>query len=99
MSVDVSQVLSTLLSLLSTSREAHTSSTTMQELKEVSFLQEKYVLTEVLAVDRATSISIRSYIFNHIIHHLRPTTNDAGPHEIGFEDNLDVQTSTTWLGI
>ena len=36
-SVDVSQVLSTLGILLSTSREAHTSSTTQQEVKGVSF--------------------------------------------------------------
>ena len=79
-SVDVPQVLSRLYILLSTSREAHTSSTTMQELMEVSFFQEEYVRTEVLGRHRSTSISIRSFCFILLIHHLRPTINDAGPH-------------------
>ena len=42
--------------------------------------QEEYVRTEVIVGDRATSISIRSYVFILVIHHLRPTINDAGPN-------------------
>ena len=48
-SVDVSQVLSTFLILLWTSREAHTSTTTPQEIWQVSFFLEEYVRTDVLA--------------------------------------------------
>ena len=45
--VDVSQVLSPLMNVLSTSREAHTLST-IQLVMEVSFLRKEYVRTEVL---------------------------------------------------
>ena len=64
-SVDGPQVLSTLLIFLSKSREPHTSSTTMQELMEVSCFREKYDFrTEVLVGDRATSIRIGSFLFH-----------------------------------
>ena len=80
-SVDVSQVLSTLLILLSTSREAHTSSATMQVLLEASFFSGRIrPYGGCCWGSRATSISIGSFCFILFIHHYSPPINDAGPH-------------------
>ena len=79
-SVDGSQVLSPLLILVSTSREAHTLSTTMKELMEVIFFSGRIRPYGGSCLrSRATSISIGSVCFILLIHHLRPTINDAGP--------------------
>ena len=53
----------------------------------------------VLVADRVTTNSIESLSFILVIHHLRQTINDGGPHQIWFDDNFDDLTKTIYLGI
>ena len=98
-SVGTAQVLSTLqLTVLLTSKAAHTSTPTTRGIMEVSHSSEKWVRADVLVWDTVTSDSTCSFHFNIVIHHLRPTIGDAGPGLKGCNNSQDVQTRTGELG-
>lgn len=87
------------LILPSTSKAAYTSTATPRGIPEVRFLSEEYVHAVVLVGDRITTSKISSFRFTVIIHHLKPTTNDAGPRIIEVENTSDAQTWTVVPGI
>ena len=88
----VAQVLSTRIgTVLSTSKETQTSTTTPREIPEVSIIWEEY---EKIGLPQTV---IESFRVIFVIHHPKLGTNDAGPHQKASSCIIFLCLSCTWI--